>query len=259
MSDTRVIKSEGQTEQIYRFLLRCGAWRTVTELCIQFVNDIRDLVPYDQARILFLDKSGKICGSKLFGVNVRQWKDFLYYYENNMVFDRHFLKEPMHLSQEEKVTARNYWYGAENVEPGSIFLEDYVHALHLCHSLGIGFADQDNCIRSIITLDRLQDTHYSYHEIELVKKIHPIIENYHIDLLIGAENVSAPLQSFKKEHFLTERETEITELLLDGLTPALIAQRLNISINTVYRHVANIYQKCHISNRQELNRLFFRQ
>lgn len=259
MEQKRENRSEEQSERIYRFLLRCGARRTATDLCIQFVSDIRDLIPYDQARILFLDKSGKICGSKLFGVNERQWKDFLYYYENNMVYSRLSFKEPMHLSQEEKVTARNYWYGADTPEPGSIFLEDYVRSLHLCHSLGIGLADQDNCIRSIITLDRMEDTHFSYREIELAKKLHPLIENYHIDLLIGAENASVPMHSFKKEHFLTERETEITGLLLDGLTPALIAQRLNISVKTVYRHIANIYQKCSISNRQELNRLFYRQ
>ena len=246
-----------QGAQIYQLLLRCGACRTVTDLCIQFVNEIRALIPSDQARILFLDTSGKICGSKLFGVKERQWNDFLYYYENNMVFSDYSLKTPMHLSQQEKVHAQNYWYGLEKMEPGSVFLDDYVRSLHLCHSLGIGFADQDNCIRSIISLDRMQDTHFSYHEIDLVKIIHPLIEQYHIDLLLRAQGDSAPLQSFRQEHYLTDREAEITQLLLDGLTPALIAQRLNISVKTVYRHVANIYQKCHISNRQELNRLFY--
>ena len=52
---------------------------------------------------------------------------------------------------------------------------------------------------------------------------------------------------------------EIVELLLDGLAPALISQRLSISVNTVYRHIANIYQKCRISNRQELYKLFVQQ
>ena len=240
-------KSDSQNKRIYQLLLRCGAQRSVTDICIQFVKDIRGLIPYDQARILFLDKSGKLCGSKLFGVNERQWQDFMYYYENDMVFSQYSLKEPIQLPQGEKVSAHNYWYGLENIEPGNIFLDDYVHSLHLCHSLGIGFADQDNCIRSIITLDRVHDVNFSYAEISLAKAIQPLIENYHVDLLLSTETDSQPLQSFKKEHFLTTRETEIVGLLLDGLTPALIARRLNISVKTVYRHIANIYQKCRIS------------
>ena len=249
-------RRDSQKESIYQLLLCCGAQRSVTDICIQFVKDIRGLIPYDQARILFLDKSGKLCGSKLFGVNERQWQDFMYYYENDMVFSQYSLKEPIQLPQGEKVSAHNYWYGLENIEPGNIFLDDYVHSLHLCHSLGIGFADQDNCIRSIITLDRVHDVNFSYAEISLAKAIQPLIENYHVDLLLSTETDSQPLQSFKKEHFLTTRETEIVGLLLDGLTPALIAKRLSISVKTVYRHIANIYQKCHISNRQELGRMF---
>lgn len=43
---------------------------------------------------------------------------------------------------------------------------------------------------------------------------------------------------------------------MEGLTPTRISQRLVISVSTVYRHIANIYEKCHVTNRQELYRLF---
>ena len=246
--------------RVYQLLLRCGAQRTLFEFCSQLVMEISGLVPYDQARALFLDRSGKICNSRLFGVNKRQWKDFMYYYENDLVFSKYSLREPMHLSQKEKVSAQNYWYDLdEETEPKRTFVDDYVRSLHLYHSLGIGFSDQENCIRSIIALDRMQDTPYTYQEIELVKKIQPLLENYHIDLLLNAGDTSAPLRSLKHTYFLTKREMEIVELLLDGLAPALISQRLSISVNTVYRHIANIYQKCRISNRQELYKLFVQQ
>ena len=249
--------SEKRAERIYQLLLRCGAERTQSGFCGKLVKEIADLVFYDQSRVLFLDRTGKICDYRLFGVNERQWNDFMYYYENDLVFSKYPMKEPLHLSQKEKVLAHNYWYDFdEKTVDSSIFVDDYVRSLRLYHSLGIGLGDQDNCIRSIIVLDRTQDIPFTYHEIDLVRKIHPLLENYHIDLLLDSGTASTPLQSFKQSYFLTKRETEIVGLLMDGLTPAFIGQRLNVSVATVYRHIANIYQKCHISNRQELQRLF---
>ena len=249
-----------QAEQIYQLLLHCGAQRTSSDFCSQLVKELADLVTYDQARVLFLDRSGKIYDSRLFGVNERQWKDFMYYYDNDLVFSKYSLKEPMRLSQKEKVYAQNYWYDLdEKTEDKSAFVDDYVRSLRLYHSMGIGLSDQENCIRSIIVLDRMQDVPFSYQEIELVKIIQPLLENYHIDLLLKAGVASSPLQSFKQTYFLTKREAEIVGLLMDGLTPVLISKRISVSVATVYRHIANVYQKCHISNRQELHRLFSRQ
>ena len=254
-----VDQSKKQIERVYQILLRCGSQRTQSDFCSQLVKEISSLVSYDQARVLFLDRTGKICDSRLFGVKERQWKDFMYYYENDLVFSKYSLKEPMRLSQKEKVYAQNYWYDLDGkTEDKSLFVDDYVRALCLYHSLGIGFSDQENCIRSIIVLDRMQDVPFTYREVEIIKKIQPLLENYHIDLLLEANAAPVPLQSFRQAYFLTSRETEIVGLLMDGLTPALIGQRLSISVSTVYRHIANIYQKCHISNRQELYRLFSR-
>lgn len=249
--------SEKQAEQIYQLLLHCGAQRTPSDFCSQLVKELANLVSYDQARVLFLDKTGKICDSKLFGVNERQWKDFMYYYDNDLVFSKYSLKEPLRLSRKEKVYAHNYWYDLdEEAEGRSVFVDDYVRSLRLYHSMGIGLSDQENCIRSIIVLDRMQDIPFTYHEINLVKIMQPLLENYHIDLLLERGAISTPLQSFKQAFFLTKREAEIVGLLMDGLTPTLISQRISVSVTTVYRHIANIYQKCHISNRQELHRLF---
>lgn len=249
--------SKKQAEQSYQLLLRCGAQRAPSDFCSQLVKELANLLAYDQARALFLDRSGKICGSRLFGVNERHWRDFMYYYDNDLVFSRYSLKEPMRLSQKDKVYAQNYWYDLdEKTEDNSAFVDDYVRSLRLYHSMGIGLSDQENCIRSIIVLDRMQDIPFSHQELELVKLLQPLLENYHIDLLLEAEAASSPLQVLKQTYFLTKREAEIVELLMDGLTPALIGKRVSISVATVYRHIANIYQKCHISNRQELHRLF---
>lgn len=55
-----------------------------------------------------------------------------------------------------------------------------------------------------------------------------------------------------EEFVLTQREKEITELIMDGLTNQEIADKLFISIKTVKTHIYNIYQKLDIKNRTEL-------
>ncbi|SHL59861.1 two component transcriptional regulator, LuxR family [Chryseobacterium carnipullorum] len=50
---------------------------------------------------------------------------------------------------------------------------------------------------------------------------------------------------------LTEREKEILELLSQGLLYKEIADQKFISIDTVKKHVGNIYRKLHVSNKVE--------
>ncbi len=51
---------------------------------------------------------------------------------------------------------------------------------------------------------------------------------------------------------LTVRENEVVKLLAKGKSYAMIAEDLSLSINTIKTHTRNIYEKLHISKREEL-------
>ena len=51
----------------------------------------------------------------------------------------------------------------------------------------------------------------------------------------------------KEEFHLTEREREILELLVKGNSYKMIADKSSISIDTVKKHLQNIYHKLHVS------------
>jgi DNA-binding NarL/FixJ family response regulator len=51
---------------------------------------------------------------------------------------------------------------------------------------------------------------------------------------------------------LTKREIEITHSILDGLSYKLVADRHNISIDSVRSHIKNIYKKLNINSKSEL-------
>ena len=52
----------------------------------------------------------------------------------------------------------------------------------------------------------------------------------------------------KKENPLTAREKEVLDLLAQGLSYKMVADKLFISFNTVNTHIKHIYEKLHVSS-----------
>lgn len=81
----------------------------------------------------------------------------------------------------------------------------------------------------------------------------PSIARKVLNLLTNGE------QSFNKsektrpanEYNLTERETDILTLLVDGLEYKEIAQKLGLSPNTIRNNVTKIYSKLHVTSRMQ--------
>lgn len=62
---------------------------------------------------------------------------------------------------------------------------------------------------------------------------------------------SAPKTNNNHPIPLTEREQQVLELLVEGLSNSEIAQRMYLSENTVKKHLKNIMGKFHLNNRVE--------
>ena len=68
--------------------------------------------------------------------------------------------------------------------------------------------------------------------------------------LLQSANMSIPNDSEKKK-ILTHRETEVLEYICNGLNYKEIAQELFIAPTTVRKHIANIYEKLHVTNKMQ--------
>jgi DNA-binding NarL/FixJ family response regulator len=53
----------------------------------------------------------------------------------------------------------------------------------------------------------------------------------------------------RADYRLSEREREVLQFLVDGLTKPRIAERLSLSLHTVDAHVRSIYTKLHVNSR----------
>lgn len=81
-----------------------------------------------------------------------------------------------------------------------------------------------------------------------------------LDLLSKA-SVSISVTTNKESLFdnlLSEREKEILQCTIKGLSPKQIAETLYISIFTVRKHIANIYEKLHVSNNTQIMALAYK-
>jgi len=60
------------------------------------------------------------------------------------------------------------------------------------------------------------------------------------------------IKASEEDHGLTPREQDIINGLVDGLSYKLIADRFDISIDTVRAHIRNIYRKLHVNSKAEV-------
>lgn len=80
----------------------------------------------------------------------------------------------------------------------------------------------------------------------IAHKILQLVQNNTLTLVHKATPVS------QKTFFdLTARESEILQLLVQGLYYKEIGAQLNISVNTAKKHVINIYNKLHVNSRAQ--------
>lgn len=66
------------------------------------------------------------------------------------------------------------------------------------------------------------------------------------------EHFKKPEPEKNPDSDLTSREQDIVNGLVDGLSYKLIADRFNISIDTVRAHIRNIYKKLHVNSKAEV-------
>jgi len=76
----------------------------------------------------------------------------------------------------------------------------------------------------------------------IARKVLGLLRNSPEDAAPAAENV-------EETHTLSTRELEILNRIVDGLNYQQIGERLFISPHTVRKHIANIYEKLHVSNK----------
>jgi DNA-binding CsgD family transcriptional regulator len=247
--------------KINEFLLDVETVRNPKDFCIQAIKSIYPLIPYDQARLYFVDETGLVYDEVLFGVEKR-WSDIYLDYFSKIQNGRYSI--PNKIEHEfngfpSKIEPGVYfiprlngglydWSKCERDE----FVADYIAPQGIRYSIGSGFRNANNSTITIYSLDRTSRCKFSLREMDILNIIQPHVINLHRSFFAYKTDRSAYTIHRGEEELLTRREAEIAALLCDGVTPNNISKKLVISVPTVYRHIANIHSKLKVTNRQEL-------
>jgi DNA-binding CsgD family transcriptional regulator len=241
---------------IHEVLLAVGAVREPRDFCVRAVRELARLVPYDQARIYFIDATGHIEDEELLGADPAWSERYVDHYaglghglysvagRRRALLQRRL--EPGHYAMPGLEGGFYDWEEHRRDE----FVADYVLAQGIRHSAGFAFHDPIGRVAAMYALDRLSHGGFTAREVEILRRVQPHLDNLHRNLLVQPAPARAVDPSVGEA--LSPRERELATLLLRGMTPASIARELSISRQTVYRHLANIHAKLAVSNRQEL-------
>ena len=84
----------------------------------------------------------------------------------------------------------------------------------------------------------------------------PRIARKALDLMMKAQLPgNEPVTAEKNDYHLSDRETEVLKLLVDGHDYKAIAAKLFLSSHTVRKHIANIYHKLHVTSKAQAIKL----
>lgn len=206
------------------------------------LNNLHQLIPYDQARIYEMDMNGKIVNAVIIEVD-QWWNDaYIQYYSkisNNI--NRQINDNDKENYQKFSIVS---WKDYESDE----FVVDYIEPQGIKYTLALGLKNSDNIV--LCGLDRIKGNKFSTKETNILDIVQPHLQNLYQNL----PYYKCFHQTFNEnlKEILTKREREIADLLVKGVTPSHIGEQLYISQTTVYRHIANIHSKLNVSNRQEL-------
>lgn len=138
----------------------------------------------------------------------------------------------------------------------SAFYLDYLKPAGFVYVAGVSIADQGACIGAftLYRTDRYGD--FTDKDLYTLKQLLPHLQN---KLTAETEAVEYSVEKSKRSSYylsrefnLSKREIQILRLLCDGKNNGEISARLSISVNTVKKHVSNIFGKLNVDSRTQL-------
>lgn len=246
-------------EAISSCALGCGSVRDAYEFCVYAFKGVRKLVPYDQGRIYFLDEQGKVFDEYLVDVRKELTRAYHELYADVDSGAYSVTRKSSNRRSQIKARGQDSAYALRAIdwesEPHNTrFYREYLVRLGIRYSTGFNLYDLEDHVRALFVLDRRPSSGmFSEEEMEVLSLL-----NQHLDNLYRNFYVTPPatlgdtIALDQSGAGLTQRERDIAKLMLVGLSPKRVAEKLGISRATVYKHVANVHAKLGVKSQLEL-------
>lgn len=217
----------------------------------KILDSLNTFIPYDAAHILLHDSQENF--SEFITVNIqddtveayREYFQFIDPLKENMYDSPSAIKSSLTLDYRR-------WKRSE-------YFQDFLVANNFYYLCGVDIHYQGKLLITISLIRSKSSGDFTAPEILFLERTKDFIAG-HIQLLLQINPQSAEenklIQTIFRENVdsmdFTPREKEIVRLVKAGHTNKEISEELFISINTVKKHLQNIYRKSEVSNRQAL-------
>lgn len=138
----------------------------------------------------------------------------------------------------------------------SAFYLDYLKPAGFVYVAGVSIADGGACVGAITLYRTERYGDFTDKELYILKQLVPHLQN---KLMAETQAVESKVERSKGSSYylmhayhLSRREIEILRLLCDGKNNSEISSLLSISVNTVKKHITNLYGKMNVDSRTQL-------
>jgi len=135
------------------------------------------------------------------------------------------------------------------------YYQDYLKPMDLVHVAGISISSQGLSYGVIALYRKSSKFDFSDHDLNLLDKLLPHLKSrmkLEYDKNIEYSTPSSQTINLARTYGITKRESELVELILLGKSNLEIAESLNITENTVKKHVGHLLQKLQVTKRVQL-------
>jgi DNA-binding CsgD family transcriptional regulator len=161
--------------------------------------------------------------------------------QEGVIIVSHSLR-PIYLNLKAREICRQIWHDHHNLQNLPPFIEE----IHQCLVKNYNYEDRVFMVDYPVSLEQMIRIRVSYLDLETEDELN-LTTSDRPWLLISLEDrtavLSQELQREQQKYNLTNRETEIWRFLSQSYTYQAIAEKMQVSLNTVKFHAKNIYAK----------------
>lgn len=218
-----------------------------------FLHGVRELIPYDFG-IFDLSKLkdgtfSSLCDPVIvsdFGATFEQ--EFIERHDNEysrLSYTRwiHYEKQPIVYNETDVIN--------QEVRKKSKYFTEYLEPQGFVYCCGCNIVHEGVNLGAVTFYRLLSSQDFSERELTILSLLQPHLIN-RLAQLVEVEASLDPRSRLIKEFSLTEREIEVMELVYSGLGNQEIGDTLFISVNTVKKHLNNIFSKLDLKSRSQL-------
>ncbi len=225
--------------KINNYLLNIGMERDPRNFCIKTFKTINTLIPFDTGMLYILQDDLKPMEQVLIEMSRKMSDKYLHYYSELHGGRFSYLYVIPHEID---------WDTIEDCE----YKFDFIKAMKINHSTSINFYTDDHWMSAGFVISRTSKSGFTETERSILKILRSHIENLYANLFVTSSRSRKQNQYPELFKPFTERELEIADMLLRGMSPKQISSRYFISLKTVYNHLASMFDKAGVSSQREL-------